>query len=114
MSFEVSSLLNCAGDEADLPKNGLPSSSPNLIVPNASEKPHFVTIFVAIPVATSISLDAPVVMPWSPLMIFSAILPPNNVAILPKRYSLLCIYVSSSGRNIVTPRALPLGIIVTL
>ena len=51
------------GAEAVLPKNGLPSSSPNFIVPSASEKPHFVTIFVAIPVATSMSFDAPVVIP---------------------------------------------------
>ena len=73
-----------------------------------------VTIFVAMFVATSISLDAPVVMPLSPLIIFSAILPPNNAHILLSKYSLLCIYVSSSGRNMVTPRALPLGIMVTL
>ena len=63
INFEVWSLLTGAGLETDLPKNGLPSSSPYLIVPSASEKPHLVTIFVAMPVATSISFEAPVVMP---------------------------------------------------
>ena len=62
INFEVWSLLIGAGFDTDLPKNGLPSSSPYLIVPSASEKPHLVTIFVAIPVATSISFDAPVVI----------------------------------------------------
>ena len=103
-----------AGAVADRPKNGLPSSSPNFKGPSTSERPHLVTIFVAMFVATSISLEAPVVMPFGPLIISSAILPPYKAHILDKRYSLLCIYVSSSGRNIVTPKALPLGIIVTL
>jgi hypothetical protein len=39
-------------------------------------------MFVAMLVATSISFEAPVVIPLSPLIIFSAILPPNKAAIL--------------------------------
>ena len=76
MTLDVSSLLMLAGDAAERPKNGLPSSSPNFNGPRTSDRPHLVTILVAIFVATSISFDAPVVIPFGPLMISSAILPP--------------------------------------
>ena len=71
-------------------------------------------IDVATAVATSISFEAPVVMPSLPLIISSAILPPKRAEILPNKYWRDCMYLSSSGKNIVTPKALPRGIIVTL
>ena len=81
MLLDVSPPMPFGAMDADLPKNGLESSSPYFNGPR-SDNPHLVTIFVAIPVATSISLDAPVVMPSFPLIISSAILPPKSAAIL--------------------------------
>ena len=81
MLLDVSPPIPLGAIDADLPKKGLESSSPYLRGPK-SDNPHFVTMFVAIPVATSMSFDAPVVIPSLPLMISSAILPPKRVAIL--------------------------------
>ena len=81
MLFEVSPPMPLGAIDADLPKKGLESSSPYFKGPK-SDIPHFVTMFVAIPVATSISFDAPVVIESLPLIISSAILPPKSAAIL--------------------------------
>ena len=65
-------------------------------------------------VARSISLDAPVVTASFPKIISSATRPPNRLVICPMSFLLLMLYLSSSGRNIVTPSALPRGTMVTL
>jgi hypothetical protein len=82
--------------------------------PSFSDNPHLVTIAFAIFVARSISFEAPVVIPSGPSVISSAIRPPNNEHIWLTIILLLSEYRSSSGRNIVTPSALPLGMMDTL
>ena len=79
--FAVSSEKILFFEPADLPRNGFSSSSSYFSVPNLSEKPHFVTIFLAKSVALSISLEAPVVIPSLPLIISSATLPPKRLVI---------------------------------
>ena len=74
--------------------------------------PHSQTILRARSVAFSMSLPAPVVM-W-PRNISSAMRPPIITVIVASRYSFVCEYLSSIGSCIVTPRARPRGMIVTL
>ena len=64
--------------------------------------------------ARSMSLAAPVVMPSGPLIISSATRPPNNMQIWLMMERRLRLWRSSSGRNIVTPRARPRGTMVIL
>ena len=82
--------------------------------PRISLIPHSTTIALAFCVAWSISLDEPEVTFSFPKMISSATLPPNIIASLAFISVFVSEYLSLSGRFIVTPKALPLGIIVTL
>ena len=76
--------------------------------------PYFVTISLASLVATCISEEAPdVTLSW-PKIISSATLPPIAFEIFASMYSLVCEYLSLSGKVQTTPSALPLGIIVAL
>ena len=100
--------------DTDLPRKISFSSSAYASGPSFVDKPHLVTMLLASPVALSISFEAPVVTASSPKISSSATLPPKSAAIMPLILSLLLLYLSSSGKNIVTPKALPLGMILTL
>ena len=95
-----------------MPKNIASSLFPKDIVPSLSLIPQLITIFLAIDVSLSISLLAPVDIELK--VTSSAILPPSITLIIPKRWSFVSLYLSSLGSCIVTPNAIPLGIIETL
>src|SRR2546423_1713180 len=65
-------------------------------------------------VARRMSSAAPVVTLSSPKISSSATRPPNRLVIIAFISSLDWLYLSRSGRNIVTPKARPRGMIVTL
>ena len=92
-----------------LPKNTSSCVEPSIIAPTRSLIPYFVTILLAILVALSISLLAPVEISFK--INFSATLPPSKDTI----FSSISVFdikdLSSVGRYIVYPPAIPLGTI---
>src|SRR5699024_2582605 len=100
--------------DTDLPKNTSPSSSSYDKGPSFSDKPHLVTMLRANFVDRSISFEAPAGTPSKPLIISSTIRQTHKELIIPPRARYDWLYLSTSAKYIVTPRARHRGIIDTL
>ena len=110
-SESISDAVCSAQFNALLPSRYLPSTVSNPIRPNFLLIPYLVTIERAIPVAFSISLEAPVVTVSN--MISSAARPPSNPTIISCNSACVFRYFSSSGTCITYPNApIVLGTIV--
>ena len=113
--FTSSSIIPAVSSEysfacaKSLPKKTSSCPEPNVMVPILSLIPYFVTMFLAILVALSISLLAPVEI--SSKISFSAALPPSKDTMVSSISDFDIKFLSSVGRYIVYPPAIPLGTI---
>ena len=100
--------------DTDLPRKTSCSLASYAKKPSLSERPHSVTILLAVSVTILMSELAPVVTLSLPNIISSAIRPPHATLKSANSLSLAIDTLSPSGNLITIPRALPLGIIVAL